>query len=213
MTNKISISPITRLEGHGKIDIFLDDNGDVKDSYFQVVELRGFEKFCEGRPVEELPRIMPKICGVCPGAHHIASSKACDDLYNVEIPSAAKKLRELFYNAHISHSHVLHFFALAAPDFIPGADADPAKRNILGLIDEVGLDIGKAVIQNRGYAQKIQAIIGGHPIHPVTSLPGGLSKPITNDERGEIQRMAASMLEFSLTAIKIFEDVVLGNFR
>ncbi len=211
MKNKISISPITRLEGHGKIDIFLDENGDVKDSYFQVVELRGFEKFCEGRPVEELPRIMPKICGVCPGAHHMASSKACDALYNVEIPSAAKKLRELFYNAHISHSHVLHFFALAAPDFIPGADADPAKRNILGLIDEVGLDTGKAVIQNRGYAQKIQAIIGGHPIHPVTSLPGGLSKPITNDERGEIQKMAASMLEFSLTAIKIFEDVVLGN--
>ncbi len=211
MPNKITISPITRLEGHGKIDIFLDENGDVKDSYFQVVELRGFEKFCEGRPVEELPRIMPKICGVCPSAHHMASSKACDDLYNVEIPPTAKKLRELYYNAHLSHSHILHFFALAAPDFIPGADADPAKRNILGLIDEVGLDLGKAIIKNRGYAQKIQSIIGGHPIHPVSSLPGGLSKPLKVKEREEIQEMATSMLDFSLTAISLFEDLVLGN--
>ena len=211
MKRRITISPITRLEGHGKIDIILDENGDVRDSYFQVVELRGFEKFCEGRPVEELPRIMPKICGVCPGAHHMASSKACDALYRVEIPPTARKLRELFYNAHMSHSHILHFFALAAPDFIPGAAADPAKRNILGLIDEVGLDTGKAVIKNRGYAQKIQGIIAGHPIHPVGSLPGGVSKPLTVDEKGEIQKMAASMLEFSLTAIKIFEDLVLGN--
>ena len=110
MSKKITISPITRLEGHGKIDIMLDDDGNVTDSYFQVVELRGFEKFCQGRPVEELPRIMPKICGVCPGAHHMASSKACDAVYNIEIPKAAENLRRLFYNAHMSHSHLLHFF-------------------------------------------------------------------------------------------------------
>lgn len=211
MQKKISISPITRLEGHGKIDIILDENGDVKDSYFQVVELKGFEKFCEGRPVEELPRIMPKICGVCPGSHHMAASKACDALYQVEIPPAARKLRELFLNAHIAHSHMLHFFALAAPDFIPGAEADPAKRNILGLIDAMGLDIGKAVLKNRGYAQKIQSILCGHPIHPVGSLPGGMAKPLGIEERDEIRQMASSMLDFSLNAIKIFEDIVLGN--
>jgi len=118
MTKTISISPNTRLEGHGKVDIFLDDEGNVKDSYFQVIEFRGFEKFCEGRHVEELPRITPKICGVCPGAHHVASAKACDAVYNVEIPETAKKLRELFYNAHIAHSHILHFFVLGAPDLI-----------------------------------------------------------------------------------------------
>lgn len=211
MQKRISISPVTRLEGHGKIDIILDENGDVKDSYFQVVELKGFEKFCEGRPVEELPRIMPKICGVCPGSHHMAASKACDALYKVEIPPAARKLRQLFLNAHIAHSHMLHFFALAAPDFIPGADADPAKRNLLGLIHEMGLDIGKAVLKNRGFAQKIQAIICGHPIHPVSSLPGGLAKPLKEEEKSEIQTMAASMLDFSLQAIRIFEDIVLGN--
>jgi F420-non-reducing hydrogenase large subunit len=211
MGKKITISPITRLEGHGKIDIILDDDGNVKDSYFQVVELRGFEKFCQGRPVEELPRIMPKICGVCPGAHHMASSKAADAVYNITIPSAAKKLRELFYNAHISHSHILHFFALGAPDFVPGADADPAKRNILGLIETVGKDIGMEVIKNRGYAQKIQGMIAGHPIHPVGSLPGGLAKPITEAERAEIEKMGESMVAFARTALKIFDDLVLAN--
>lgn len=211
MSKKITISPITRLEGHGKIDIIVDDDGNVQDTYFQVVELRGFEKFCQGRPVEELPRIMPKICGVCPGAHHMASSKAADAVYNITIPSAAKKLRELFYNAHISHSHILHFFALGAPDFIPGADVDPAKRNILGLIETVGKETGIEVIKHRGYAQKIQGIIAGHPIHPVSSLPGGLAKPITEHERAEIEKMAESMVAFARTALNIFDDLVLGN--
>ena len=128
MTKKITISPMTRLEGHGQIDILLDERGNVDDAYLQVVELRGFEKFCEGRPVEELPRITPKICGVCPGAHHIASAKACDAVFGITIPSAARKLRELYLNAHIAHSHMLHFFALAAPDFVPGAGAEKAER-------------------------------------------------------------------------------------
>jgi len=211
MTKSIKISPITRLEGHGKIDILLDDDGNVEDCYFQVVELRGFEKFCQGRPVEELPRIMPKICGVCPGAHHMASSKACDAVYGITIPSAARKLRELFYNAHIYHSHTLHFFALAAPDFIPGPGADPAKRNILGLIEAVGKETGLKVIKNRGYAQKIQGIIAGHPIHPVGSLPGGLSKPLTEEERSEIKDMAGPMRDMAVEALQIFEDLVLGN--
>lgn len=211
MTQKITISPITRLEGHGKIDIFLDDEGNVSDSYFQVVELRGFERFCQGRPVEELPRIMPKICGVCPGAHHMASSKAADAVYRVKIPSAARKLRELFYNAHISHSHILHFYALAAPDFIPGAEADPAKRNVIGLIEAVGKDIGVEVLKNRGYAQKIQGIIAGHPIHPVASIPGGMSKPLTEADRKGIEQMGKSLVAFAQTSLKIFEDLVLGN--
>lgn len=211
MNNKITISPITRLEGHGKIDILLDDQGSVEDAYLQVVELRGFEKFCEGRPVEELPRITPKICGVCPGSHHMASAKACDAVYNVTIPPTARKLRELFLNAHIVHSHLLHFFALAAPDFIPGAGADKAQRNLLGLVGEVGLELGKEVIKNRGFAQKIQGIIAGHPIHPVAALPGGMSKPLSDAERDEIETMAKSLVAFAQTSLGVFEDQVLGN--
>jgi len=205
----ITISPITRLEGHGKIDILLDEKGAVEDAYLQVVELRGFERFCQGRPVEELPRITPKICGVCPGAHHTASAKACDAVYGVTPPAAARKLRELYLNAHIVHSHMLHFFALGAPDFVVGAEAPAAKRNLLGLIEKVGLDTGRAVIENRGFAQKIQGIIAGHPIHPVAALPGGMAKPLTEGERAEIETMARSMLDFAAKTVELFEQVVL----
>jgi F420-non-reducing hydrogenase large subunit len=211
MARRISISPITRLEGHGKIDIFLDDDGNVADAYLQVVELRGFEKFCEGRPIEELIRIMPKICGVCPGAHHMAAAKAADAVYGVEIPPAARKLRELFYHAHIAHSHMLHFFALGGPDFIPGPDAAPGQRNILGLIEAVGIDIGRQVLAHRGHAQKIQGIIAGHPIHPVAALPGGMSRALPEPERAEIEAMAGSMVDFAGQALTLFEEQVLGR--
>jgi F420-non-reducing hydrogenase large subunit len=208
---KITISPMTRLEGHGKIDILLDNDGNVADAYLQVVELRGFERFCQGRPVEELPRITPKICGVCPGAHHMASAKACDAVYGVTIPSAARKLRELYLNAHIVHSHLLHFFALAAPDFLVGPDAPAEKRNLLGLVEEVGLDLGGKVLENRGYAQKIQGIIAGHPIHPVAAVPGGMARSISEEERVDIERMADSLVEFAELSLALFENSVLGN--
>jgi F420-non-reducing hydrogenase large subunit len=211
VSRQISISPITRLEGHGKIDIFLDDDGSVADAYLQVVELRGFEKFCEGRPVEEMPRITPKICGVCPGAHHMASAKACDAVFGVEIPPAARKLRELYLNAHIAHSHLLHFFALAGPDFIPGADAPVATRNILGLLDAAGKELGGAVLRNRGYAQRIQGIIAGHPIHPVAALPGGMAKPLTEEERAEIEGMAESLVSLAERGLALFTETILGN--
>jgi F420-non-reducing hydrogenase large subunit len=210
VSERITISPITRLEGHGKIDIFLDDDGRVADCYFQVVEFRGFEKFCQGRPVEELPRITPKICGVCPGAHHMASAKALDAVYGVEIPPAARKLRELFYNAHIAHSHMLHFFALGAPDFVPGAGEPKATRNVIGLIRSVGVDTGKAVLRHRAFCQKIQGMIAGHPIHPVAALPGGMSAPLSEGDRDEIVEMAASLVAFAGTSLDLFERHVLG---
>jgi len=208
---RITIDPITRLEGHGKIEIFLDDRGNVKNAYFQVPELRGFEKFSEGRPVEELPRITPRICGVCPGAHHIASAKAVDAVYGVEPTPVARKLRELFYNAHFIHSHVAHFYALAAPDFVVGPDADPAERNILGLIAKVGLEAATEVIKHRSYAQKIQEIIGGKATHPVAALPGGMSRPITEEERAEIEKMAHSFVKFADLSLNLFKELVLGN--
>jgi F420-non-reducing hydrogenase large subunit len=208
---KISIDPITRLEGHGKIEIFLNDAGDVENAYLQIPELRGFEKFCEGRPVEEMPRITPRICGVCPGAHHMASTKATDAVYHIDPPPAAKKLRELFYCAHMIHSHVAHFYALAAPDFVLGPMSDPAERNILGLVAKVGLDIGGEVIKHRAYAQDIQAAIGGKATHPVCGLPGGMSKPITEDERKDFEEKAKSLVEFGKLGIKLFDDLVLAN--
>lgn len=208
---KITIDPFTRLEGHGRIDLFLDDQGEVANAYLRIPELRGFEKFCEGRPVEELPRITPRICGVCPGAHHMASSKAVDAVYHVDPPRAAKKLRELYYCAHMCHSHIAHFYALAAPDFVVGPTADPAERNLIGVINKVGLDIGASVIKHRAYAQDIQAVIGGKATHSVCGLPGGMSRPITEEERQDFVAKAKSLVEFSQFSMKIFNDMVLAN--
>ena len=208
---KITIDPITRLEGHGRIEIFLDDEGNVANAYLQVPEFRGFEKFCEGRPVEELPRITPRICGVCPSAHHMASTKATDAVYHVDPPPAAKKLRELYYSAHMCHSHIAHFYALAAPDFVLGPTADPAERNILGVIAKVGLEVGGEVIKHRAYAQDIQAVIGGKATHSVCGLPGGMSRAITEEERADFEEKAKSMVEFGKFGLKLFDDVVLAN--
>ena len=132
MPKKITINPITRLEGHGKIEIFLNDQGQVDDAFWQVAELRGFERFCLGRPAEEMTRIVPNICGVCPSAHHMAATKALDALYGVEPTPTAKLIRQLEFNAFYVEDHYIHFFFLAAPDFVVGPDADPSERNILG---------------------------------------------------------------------------------
>jgi F420-non-reducing hydrogenase large subunit len=208
---QITIDPITRLEGHGKIEIFLKDDGEVENVYFQVPELRGFEKFCEGRPVEELAQIVTKICGVCPGCHHMASGKAADAVYGVEPPPTAKKIRELFYMAHFVHSHIAHFYALAAPDFVVGPTAPAAERNILGVINKVGIEIGTEVIKQRRIAQEIQALLGGHQTHVVLNIPGGVRKGLTEEQRKDIEEKGKGFIEFSKFSLKIFNDVVLGN--
>ena len=207
----LTIDPITRLEGHGKIEIFLTDEGEVENVYFQVPELRGFEKFCEGRPVEELPSIVTKICGVCPGCHHMASGKAVDAVFGVEPPPTARKLRELFYMAHFVHSHIAHFYALAAPDFVLGPNASPAERNILGVINKVGIEIGTEVIKQRRIAQEIQALLGGHQTHVVMNIPGGVKKGLTEEERDDIVKKAEGFIGFGKFSIQLFKDVVLGN--
>jgi len=207
----ITIDPVTRLEGHGKISIFLNDDGDVENAYFQVPELRGFEKFCEGRRAEDLPIITPRICGVCPTAHHMASAKALDAAFNVNPPSAAKKLRELMYNGYFIYDHILHFYYLGGPDFIVGPTAPAGKRNILGVIEKVGLDVAKEVIKHRAYGQKIIEILGGRATHPVSCLPGGISKALSKENRVKIEEMALSSREFAKFSLKIFEDIVLKN--
>ncbi len=209
--NSIVIDPITRLEGHGKIHLFLTDDGELANCYFQVPELRGFEKFCQGRPVEELARITTRICGVCPDAHHMASAKAADAVYGVTIPSAAYKLRSLMYNAFFAGDHTTHFYALAGPDFVCGPDAPPAERNILGLIAKVGLDAGKKVIAQRAGGQRIIEIIGGKKVHPVTAIPGGQAKRITKEEQQEMIRIGESMVQFAKFTIQVVNDIVLAN--
>jgi len=208
---KISIDPITRLEGHGRIDIFLDGKGDVANAYLVIPELRGFEKFVEGRPVEEMPRITPRICGVCPEAHHLASAKACDAVYHVEVPPTGRKLRELLYSAFYIADHTVHFYILAAPDFVLGPDAPPAERNILGLIHKVGVETGSRVIRSRGMAMDIIGALGGKTIHPVGAIPGGMSKAITEEERAQFEAMARELVDFGQFSLQLFRDVVLGN--
>ena len=207
----ITIDPITRLEGHGKITIFLNKQGNVENAYLQIPEFRGFERFCEGRRAEDMPIITPRICGVCPVAHHFAATKALDAAYGVEPTETAKKLRELMYAGYFIYDHTLHFYFLGAPDFVVGPDAPPAERNIFGVLKKVGLDVGKEVIKHRAYGQKITEIIGGKATHPTCGLPGGISKGLNEEERKQIEEMARSSVEFAKFTLGIFNDVVLGN--
>jgi F420-non-reducing hydrogenase large subunit len=208
---KITIDPITRLEGHGKIEIFLNDAGEVENSYFQVPELRGFEKFCEGRLAEDMPQITQRICGVCPEAHHMAATKCLDDLFHVDPPSAAKKLRELFYSSFYVTDHTTHFYILAGPDFVMGPEAPVAERNILGVIAKVGLELGGAVIKTRMQNHRIIHMLGGRAVHPVFGLPGGVSKGLNEDERKEVEQIAKESVEFAKLSLKVFDDIVLKN--
>ena len=208
---RITIDPITRLEGHGKIEIFLDKKGNVENAYLQIPELRGFEQFSIGRPAEEMPRITNRICGVCPEAHHMAATKALDALFDVEPSSVVKKLRELFYTSFYVTDHTVHFYALGGPDFVLGPDSDPAERNILGVIHKVGVDIGIQVIECRKRNHEVIKMLGGRGIHPVAGLPGGWSKAMTKDEQKIILEYAQQNVEFALFSLKLFDDVVLAN--
>ncbi|MEJ2011469.1 MAG: Ni/Fe hydrogenase subunit alpha [Anaerolineales bacterium] len=209
--NRISIDPITRLEGHGKIDIFLDKKGEVANAYLQVPELRGFERFCVGRPAEDMPNITNRICGVCPEAHHMASTKALDALFHVDPPPTAKKLRELFYSIFFATDHTTHFYALGGPDFVMGPDAPVAERNILGVIAKVGMDIAGKVLKMRHDGHHLIKMIGGRPVHPNWGLPGGVSRGITEEQREEIEALGHDAVEFGKFSLQLFNDVVLGN--
>ncbi len=208
---RITVDPITRLEGHGKIDIFLNDEGNVDKAYFQIPELRGFEIFSLGRPAEDMPQITSRICGVCPMAHHMAATKALDDLYKVEPTEPAKKIRELAYNAFMHEDHALHVYILGGPDFIVGPDAPPALRNVVGVIEKVGLEIGKKVISTRRRVRELISQIGGKVIHPVMGLPGGVAKGITKEELPELKKIAKDALDFSLFTLDVFKDIVIKN--
>ena len=211
MSRRITIDPITRLEGHGKIEIFLDEKGEVENAYLQVPELRGFEQFCVGRKAEDMPQLTSRICGVCPVAHHYAAVKALDAAFGAQPTETARKLRELIYSGYIIYDHILHFYFLGAPDFIVGPDAPRAKRNILGVIEKVGVDTAKEVIKHRAYGQRITEILGGKPTHPVSGVPGGQTKQLNEEGRKEIEAMARSCVDFAKFSLQLFDDVVLKN--
>ncbi|ADN37461.1 nickel-dependent hydrogenase large subunit [Methanolacinia petrolearia DSM 11571] len=191
---EITINPVTRIEGHARVKINLDDSGNVDNAHFEVVELRGFEKFMIGAAVEEAPRITPRICGICPTAHHIAAAKACDEIFGAAPPATGKKLRELLMVGQFIHSHSLHFFMLAAPDFLIGHDAPAAERSVLGLVKKAP-DIAKKAIEVRKFGQRMTEAIGGKPIHPSTCIPGGVSHPLAESKRLELLEMSKKSLE------------------
>jgi len=211
MSRKITVDPITRLEGHGKIDIFLNDEGNVDRAYFQVPELRGFEKFAEGRPAEDMPQITSRICGVCPTAHHMASAKAVDALFSVEPTSAGKKIREMIYSAFFVEDHALHFFFLGGPDFVVGPTAPKAERNIVGVLGKVGLEVGREVIEVRKQIRDLIALAGGKVAHPVFGLPGGVARPLTEEDRQQFIAGADRAVKFGEFSLQLFEDLVLKN--
>jgi F420-non-reducing hydrogenase large subunit len=211
MKQKISIDPITRLEGHGRIDLFLNEEGSLENAYMIIPELRGFEKFCEDRPVEEMPRITQRICGVCPLAHHMAAAKAGDAVYHVDPPEAAKKIRELMYSSFFVADHATHFYVLGGPDFIVGPEAPKGERNILGVVRKVGKEIGGRAIQLLQDNHEINAIIGGRYIHPVAALVGGVSKPLTKDDQQKILALAQRSLETAKFSLDLFDQIILKN--
>ncbi len=204
MTRKIVIEPITRVEGHGKVTIHLDDRGNVSQARFHVTQVRGFEKFCEGRLFWEMPVITSRICGICPVSHNLASAKAGDAILGVKLTPAAERLRRLIHMAQIVQSHALHFFHLASPDLLFGMDADPAKRNIMGLIAEKP-EIARKGVKLRAFGQKIIEMLGDKRVHPNAAIPGGMNKALSPDRRDEILSQVDDIIadcQFAIDLVK-----------
>ncbi|MCJ7738949.1 MAG: Ni/Fe hydrogenase subunit alpha [Anaerolineae bacterium] len=221
MGRKITIEPVTRIEGHARVTVHLDDDGNVERAYFHVDQFRGFEKFCEGRLFFEMPAITPRICGICPVSHHLASAKACDMLVGAEPPRPASLLRELMHMGQMIQSHSMHFFHLAGPDLILGFDADPKIRNVVGLI-QADPELTLKAVKLRQYGQEIISTLSGRRIHPKFAIPGGVNRALTGAERDQIlapiDEMIASM-QVGLTIAKQWletnQEIVqrFANFR
>ncbi|MBS3905556.1 MAG: Ni/Fe hydrogenase subunit alpha [Syntrophaceae bacterium] len=211
MSTVINLQPITRIEGHTKVAITLDDAGNVIDTKVHGQNLRGFEKFCEGRPVEEMPRIVCHICGICPWAHHLASSKATDGCFGVTPPPTAVKLRRLMQSIAYVSDKILHFYFLAAPDFVIGPDADYSVRNVVGII-KAAPDIAKQVVHMRHLGAQMLEGFAGRAIHPTFSVPGGVSKPMIETERQKMLGPAQELLEFSKFSMKFAKENVFPKY-
>jgi NAD-reducing hydrogenase large subunit len=209
-TRKITIEPITRIEGHGRITIHLNEEGKVDHSFFHVDEFRGLEKFTEGRPYFEMPQITQRICGICPVSHHLASAKACDGVARVEPPRPAKLLRELLHMGQFVQSHGMHFFHLAAPDLVLGFDADPAIRNVFGIIG-ANPELALKAVNLRRWGQQIIQRLGGKRVHPNFAVPGGVNAPLSPKDRDEILAEFDTMVGIAKVAVGIGKDWLGSN--
>lgn len=207
---QITINPISRLEGHGKVVIQLDENGHVQDARFHVTQFRGYERFCEGRPFEEMPIITQRICGICPVSHQLASAKACDAILGIEIPETAKALRMLLHMGQYIQSHALHFFHLASPDLLLGWDADPSIRNVVGVIREVP-EVARKGIRLRKFGQDIIAALGGKKVHPAYAVPGGVISPLAKADRDRLLPGFAEAHETCRIALDLIKDWTAKN--
>ena len=212
MSKRIVIDPVTRIEGHAKISIFLDDEGNVSEAEFHVVEFRGFEKFCEGRPYTEMPGITQRICGICPVSHTLASAKAGDALMAVNIPPAADKLRRLLNLGQFIQSHALSFFHLSAPDFLLGWETPPSERNVFGLIAG-NADIARAGIRLRQFGQEIIETLSGKKIHPAWAVPGGVRTALSEEGRKKIGGWLAEAYRTTQTALDLFKKTLQSHQR
>lgn len=202
---KIVISPVTRIEGHAKITIDLDENKNVEDARIHVTQYRGFEKICEGRPYTEMPALTARTCGICPVSHAISSSKACDNLLAVRPPKAGRNLRRIINLGQIIQSHALNFYHLSAPDFIYGFDAAPEDRNIFKMM-QTHPEMAKDGIRLRAFGQKVIETLGGKRIHPTWIVPGGVSHEITEETKQEILSQIPEALDIAKSALKYFTD-------
>src|SRR3954463_13176922 len=202
---QIIIDPVPRIEGHSKISIHLDEQGHVEEAYFHVTQFRGFEKFCEGRPYTEMPAIMARICGICPVSHLIASAKACDAILAVRIPPAAILLRGVLNLAQIVQSHALSFFYLASPDLLLGMDADPATRNVFGVMEKFP-ELARDGVRLRQFGQQVIERLAGKRIHPAWVVPGGVSEPLSAETRYEILRDLPEALAIARRTLDWFKS-------
>ncbi|MBF2062888.1 MAG: Ni/Fe hydrogenase subunit alpha [Calothrix sp. C42_A2020_038] len=207
MSKKIIIDPVTRIEGHAKISIYLDDTGQVRDARFHVTEFRAFEKFCEGRPLWEMPGITARVCGICPVSHLLASAKAGDRILAVTIPKAAEKLRRLMNLGQIIQSHALSFFHLSSPDLLLGMDSEPQKRNIFGLI-LAEPEFARGGIRLRQFGQEIIEQLGGRKIHPSWAVPGGVREPLSGDGHTHIQNRISEARTIIISALNRFKSLL-----
>ncbi|MBN1487074.1 MAG: Ni/Fe hydrogenase subunit alpha [Anaerolineae bacterium] len=210
MAQKITISPVTRIEGHAKITIHLNDEGKVEDSFFHVEQFRGFEKFSEGRMFYEMPQITPRTCGICPVSHHLASTKACDEIASTTPTPTAHKLRELMHMGQTVQSHGMHFFELAGPDFIMGFDADPAIRNIVGVIG-VNPELAIKAVKLRAFGQEIIRKLGERRVHPIFGIPGGVTRPLLAEDREWILNEVDNHIQTTQVGLGIFKDWAAQN--
>lgn len=207
---KITIEPVTRIEGHGRVTIHLNEQGKVEQTFFHVDEFRGLEKFSEGRPYFEMTQITQRICGICPVSHHLASAKACDGVARVEPPRTAKLLRELLHMGQLVQSHGMHFFYLAAPDLVLGFDADPAIRNVFGII-KADPQLALKAVALRRYGQQIIERLGGKRVHPNFAVPGGVNAPLSPKDHREIAAELKTMVGIAGVAVSIGKGWLQAN--